>query len=167
MFASFSLFWTAAPLLLSSVYGLSQTQIALFALVGAIGAVAAPIAGRMADAGHTEKMSKFAMVLAVISFVPGFFNLPHGVIFLALTGVLLDFAVQMNMVLGQRAVYTLDPHSRGRLNAIYDEYFYWSRPWFYIGQCCVCPWWLDLCRGNWQCFAIVGTHSIYENISAK
>ena len=78
MFASFSLFWTAAPLLLSSVYGLSQTQIALFALVGAIGAVAAPIAGRMADAGHTEKMSKFAMVLAVISFVPGFFNLPHG-----------------------------------------------------------------------------------------
>lgn len=27
MFASFSLFWTAAPLLLSSVYGLSQTQI--------------------------------------------------------------------------------------------------------------------------------------------
>jgi predicted MFS family arabinose efflux permease len=119
MFASFSLFWTAAPLLLSSVYGLSQTQIALFALVGAIGAVAAPIAGRMADAGHTEKMSKFAMVLAVISFVPGFFNLPHGVIFLALTGVLLDFAVQMNMVLGQRAVYTLDPHSRGRLNALY------------------------------------------------
>jgi hypothetical protein len=55
MFASFSLFWTAAPLLLSYVYGLSQTQIALFALVGAIGAVAAPIAGRMADAGHTEK----------------------------------------------------------------------------------------------------------------
>ena len=91
----------------------------MFALVGAIGAVAAPIAGRMADAGHTEKMSKFAMVLAVISFVPGFFNLPHGVIFMALTGVLLDFAVQMNMVLGQRAVYTIDPHSRGRLNALY------------------------------------------------
>jgi cyanate permease len=38
---------------------------------------------------------------------------------MAITGVLLDFAVQMNMVLGQRAVYALDPASRGRLNALY------------------------------------------------
>jgi len=32
---------------------------------------------------------------------------------------LLDFAVQMNMVIGQREVYALDPASRGRLNAVY------------------------------------------------
>lgn len=38
---------------------------------------------------------------------------------LGLTGVLLDFAVQMNMVIGQREVYALDPASRGRLNAVY------------------------------------------------
>lgn len=36
-----------------------------------------------------------------------------------MTGLLLDFAVQTNMVLGQRAIYSLDPESRGRLNAIY------------------------------------------------
>ncbi|MDH1100268.1 MFS transporter, partial [Pseudomonas mosselii] len=41
------------------------------------------------------------------------------VIGLGLTGVLLDFAVQMNMVIGQREVYALDPASRGRLNALY------------------------------------------------
>jgi MFS family permease len=35
------------------------------------------------------------------------------------TGVVLDFCVQMNMVLGQRAVYSLDAKSRGRLNALY------------------------------------------------
>lgn len=33
--------------------------------------------------------------------------------------MLLDFAVQLNMVLGQREVYALDPHSRARLNAVY------------------------------------------------
>ena len=37
----------------------------------------------------------------------------------AVTGVVLDFCVQMNMVLGQRAVYSLDAKSRGRLNALY------------------------------------------------
>jgi len=119
MFAGFSLFWTAAPLALSREYGLSQSQIALFALVGAVGAVAAPIAGRLADAGHTRSMSALAMVLGIFSFLPGVLPLPFGVVGLAITGIVLDFAVQMNMVLGQRAVYSLDPASRGRLNALY------------------------------------------------
>lgn len=119
MFGTFSLFWTAVPLELSRNHGLSQSQIALFALVGAIGAIAAPIAGRLADAGHTRSMSRLAMLLAILSFLPALFGLPWGVVGLALTGVLLDFAVQMNMVLGQREVYALDAASRGRLNALY------------------------------------------------
>lgn len=119
MFAAFSLFWTAAPLALSREYGLSQSQIALFALVGAVGAVAAPIAGRLADAGHTRCMSALAMALGILGFLPGVVPLPLGVVGLAITGIVLDFAVQMNMVLGQRAVYSLDPASRGRLNALY------------------------------------------------
>ncbi|CAH2778963.1 MAG: Uncharacterized MFS-type transporter [uncultured Caballeronia sp.] len=35
------------------------------------------------------------------------------------TGVVLDFAVQMNMVLGQREIYALHAASRNRLNALY------------------------------------------------
>ena len=42
-----------------------------------------------------------------------------GFVGLAATGVALDFFVQMNMVLGQRAIYALDAASRGRLNALY------------------------------------------------
>lgn len=45
MFATFSLFWTAAPLELARNHGLSQSEIALFALVGALGAIAAPSPG--------------------------------------------------------------------------------------------------------------------------
>ncbi len=119
MFATFSLFWTAVPLELARNHGLSQTQIALFALVGAIGAVAAPIAGRLADAGHTRVATRSALILATLCFLPAFIPPSNTVIALALTGVVLDFCVQMNMVLGQRAIYALDAASRGRLNALY------------------------------------------------
>ncbi|WP_207869764.1 MFS transporter [Pseudomonas sp. 51_B] len=119
MFAAFSLYWTAAPLALASEHGLSQSQIALFALVGAVGAIAAPIAGRLADAGHARAGSLVALLLAPVSLLLGLTSPGYTVIGLGLTGVLLDFAVQMNMVIGQREVYALDPASRGRLNALY------------------------------------------------
>ncbi|EIK69715.1 transporter, major facilitator family [Pseudomonas synxantha BG33R] len=119
MFATFSLFWTAAPLELARNHGLSQSEIALFALVGALGAIAAPIAGRLADAGHTHRASLLAMLFGALSFLPAFVHPLYSVIGLAVTGVVLDFCVQMNMVLGQRAVYALDAHSRSRLNALY------------------------------------------------
>lgn len=119
MFASFSLFWTTVPVVLAREYGFSQTQIALFALVGAAGAVAAPIVGRLADKGYTYEMSLLAKVIALLCFLPSLFDLPNGIIILALTGVLIDFAVQANMVLGQRVIYSLEPQSRARLNAIY------------------------------------------------
>lgn len=119
LFGVFSLFWTSVPLELSQHYGLTQEQIGLFALVGALGAAAAPLAGRLADAGHTQRASLFAMIVAAVSLLPGLIGGAHGVVWLGLTGVALDFAVQMNMVLGQRAVYALDAVSRGRLNALY------------------------------------------------
>ena len=55
LFAAFSLFWTTTPLLLAGPdYRLTQRGIALFALAGVSGAVAAPIAGRLADRGFSR-----------------------------------------------------------------------------------------------------------------
>ena len=119
MFASFSLFWTVAPLELSRHLGLSQQDIALFALAGAIGAVAAPIAGRLADAGHTWRASLVALILAPLAFAPNLLDAGLGWIGLVATAIVLDFAVQMSMVLGQRSIYALEPQSRARLNALY------------------------------------------------
>lgn len=119
MFAAFSIYWSAVPLELVTQHGWSQTQVALFALVGATGAIAAPISGRLADAGYTSIATLCALVLASLSFASGLMPASMQIVGLGLTGVLLDFAVQTNMVLGQRAIYALDPASRGRLNAIY------------------------------------------------
>lgn len=119
MFALFSLFWTAAPLELTRHEGFSQSQIALFALAGAIGAIAAPIAGRLADAGKTRGATLAALLLAPLAMAGGLLIPGQGWIGLIFSAVLLDFAVQLNMVLGQREIYSLDPASRARLNALY------------------------------------------------
>jgi predicted MFS family arabinose efflux permease len=119
MFASFSLFWTSVPVELMHRYGLSQSAIAVFALVGAIGASSAPVAGRLADAGHTHRATSIALVVGVLSFLPAMIDPRLGVFGLVVTGVVLDFAVQMNMVLGQREIYALHAASRNRLNALY------------------------------------------------
>lgn len=119
MFAAFSLFWTAVPLELVQHFGLTQKAVALFALVGAVGASSAPIAGRLADAGHTRRGTYIALAVAVVSFLPAIVHPAWGIASLVVTGVALDFAVQMNMVLGQREIFALHAASRNRLNAIY------------------------------------------------
>ena len=63
--------------------------------------------------------SLLALILAPAALLLGLTTPGYSVVGLGLTGVLLDFAVQMNMVIGQREVYALDPASRGRLNALY------------------------------------------------
>ncbi|MGN2413372.1 MFS transporter [Pseudomonas syringae] len=151
MFATFSLFWTAVPLELSRNHGLSQTQIALFALIGAIGAIAAPISGRLADAGHTRIASLGALLLGALSFLPGLIHPAYSVIGLAVTGVLLDFCVQTSMVLGQRTVYALDAASRSRLNALYMTSIFIGGA---IGSAVASP---LFDHGGWRWVLIAGT----------
>jgi len=50
MFGAFSLFWTSASFQLAGL-GVGQAGIGVFALVGAAGALAAPLAGRLGDRG--------------------------------------------------------------------------------------------------------------------
>nr|WP_217703831.1 MFS transporter [Schlegelella koreensis] len=118
MFASFTLFWTAAPLELMRSHGFTQLQIAGFALVGAIGAIAAPIGGRLADAGHVRGATLGALGAGLACYAAGFVP-GWGFAGLLVIAVVLDFCVQINMVVGQREIYALDPASRSRINALY------------------------------------------------
>ena len=128
MFAAFSLFWTTTPLLLASpAFGLTQNGIALFALAGAAGAIASPIAGRVADRGWTKLATAFAMVLAIVAFFIGHVSGSGSLlalITLTLSGIMLDFGVQTNLVLGQRAIFALSAEHRSRLNGLYMATFF-------------------------------------------
>jgi predicted MFS family arabinose efflux permease len=75
--------------------------------------------GRWADAGHTRVATLAALVVGAMCFLPVLVLPSLGIIGLVVTGVVLDFCVQTNMVLGQREIYALDPAIRNRLNALY------------------------------------------------
>jgi predicted MFS family arabinose efflux permease len=119
-FAVFNIFWTAAPLVLAHRFGFSQRGIGLFALAGAAGALAAPIAGRLGDRGHVRLGTGLALaVLTASMWLTGCAVALHSVILLAVFAVTLDAAAQVNQVLGQRVIYSLPGHEPGRLNAVY------------------------------------------------
>jgi len=119
-FSAQGLAFVSLPFLLQTVLGHSQVATGFLMTPWPAGvAVMALIAGRLADAGHTHRASLLAMLFAALSFLPAFVHPLYSVIGLAVTGVVLDFCVQMNMVLGQRAIYALDANSRSRLNALY------------------------------------------------
>jgi predicted MFS family arabinose efflux permease len=128
LFGAFSLFWTTAPLILQGpAFHLSQTGIAVFALVGMAGAVASPVAGRLADSGHTRIATGIALVLGIVSFVlpmlaPASRTVSLGLMVAA--SIVLDMGVAANLVLGQRAIYALGAEVRSRLNGIYFALFF-------------------------------------------
>jgi predicted MFS family arabinose efflux permease len=120
MFGAFNVFWTAAPVMLAERFGLNQTGIALFALAGAGGALSAPIAGRLADRGLSRLSTVAAMaVLAVCFFATGWAAAAGALILLAILAIMIDGAVQVNQIIGQRIIFSLPAEVRGRVNAIY------------------------------------------------
>ncbi|OAS16736.1 MFS transporter [Paenibacillus oryzisoli] len=130
VFATFSLFWTTVPLLLSGpMFHFSQIKIALFALVGVAGAIAAPIAGRLADRGWTKPATGIALVTVVCSMLlPLIFRTGSmtGIIILVVAAILLDAGVSANLVLGQRALFSLSPEIRSRLNGLFMAIFFFG-----------------------------------------
>jgi predicted MFS family arabinose efflux permease len=120
LFATFNLFWTAVPLLLARRFGLGQLGIGLFALAGAGGALAAPLAGRAGDRGYVRLGTAGALLAAVAAFLISIRAVDvHALLLLGAAAVLLDAATQFNQVLGQRVLYSIAPDARGRINASY------------------------------------------------
>jgi predicted MFS family arabinose efflux permease len=128
MFGSFSLFWTTVPMVLAGPeLHVSQTGIAIFALVGMAGAIASPIAGRLADQGHTRIATAVAMSLGVVGFALPLAihaSRPVAIGVLALASIVLDMGVAANLVLGQRTIFSLGAEVRSRLNGLYMALFF-------------------------------------------
>ena len=120
LFGAFNLFWTAVPLLLARRFGLGQLGIALFALAGAGGALAAPLAGRAGDRGHIRSGTAGALLVAIAALLMSVWAVDaRALLALGVAAVLLDAATQFNQVLGQRVLYSIAPDARGRINAGY------------------------------------------------
>jgi predicted MFS family arabinose efflux permease len=128
VFGTFSLFWTTVPLLLTSpIFHFSQKEVALFALVGVSGAVAAPVAGRLADRGWIRPATGIALALVTISGILPLVSQSgstYALVILVVSAILLDMGVSANLVLGQRAIFSLGAEFRSRLNGLYMAIFF-------------------------------------------
>jgi predicted MFS family arabinose efflux permease len=126
LYASFSLFWTAVPLLLAGPrFGFTQRGIAAFALAGAGGVVIAPIAGWIADKGWSRPATGAAIGAVFASFLVAAIGGASGsVAALALAAVLVDFGLVTNFVLSQRSIYAPRPESRSRIGGVFTAIFF-------------------------------------------
>lgn len=119
----FSAFWsTLAVMLHGAPFHLGSAAAGAFGLAGAAGALAAPIAGRLADRHGPEHVTRIGIGIATLSFaamaaapaMPAHAQLA----LLAAATIGFDLGVQATLIAHQAIVYRIDPASRSRLNAV-------------------------------------------------
>ncbi|MBX5439849.1 MAG: MFS transporter [Thermoflavifilum sp.] len=124
LFGAVSAFWaTMAFFLEAPPYHYPLSWIGMFGLVGAGGAMAAPLVGRVTDRKSPMLTIQVGIWLMTLGYVVLFFAGWH--IALVVAGViLLDVGLQAAHVSNQARNYALLPHARTRLNTIYMTAFF-------------------------------------------
>ena len=119
LFAAFSVFWTTLAFFLEGApYHYGSDVAGFFGLIGAFGALAAPLAGRTADTKGPSYTIVLGIVLALVAYaVLGFGG--QYVAGLVLGVILLDVGVQATHISNQSLIFSLVPEARSRLNTVY------------------------------------------------
>jgi predicted MFS family arabinose efflux permease len=125
-FAAFSAFWTTLVFLLGSPHYQMGAGIAgSFGLLGASGALIAPVAGRVSDRRGPRAVVTLAIALLILSFLIlwGF-----GYRFLGLVAgvVVLDLGQQATQIANQTRIFSLSTHARGRINTVYMTFYFFG-----------------------------------------
>jgi predicted MFS family arabinose efflux permease len=130
VFASFSCFWTTLAFLLQAHYGMGPGVAGTFGVVGAAGALAAPLAGRMSDKRGTRYVVTAAGAVLSGSYIWLWFSeRAHASVAMHMLGlvigvVVLDVGAQMMQVANQTRIFGLGAQARSRLNTIYMTLYF-------------------------------------------
>jgi len=122
-FASAMVLWTPMVLPLAAPpLSLSHSEIGLFGLAGAAGALAAARAGHLADRGLGQWVSGLSLLLMVASWLP--IALTQSSLWALLLGVItLDLGLQAVHVTSQSMIYNVRPEAQSRLTAGYMLFY--------------------------------------------
>ena len=119
---AFSAFWSTLAIMLTDRFHLGSAVAGTFGLAGAVGALAAPLAGSIADRRGPNFVTKVASALVVISFafmfVMPLLPVPAQLAVIAISAIGFDLGIQASLVAHQTIIYALNPAARSRLNAI-------------------------------------------------
>ena len=119
---AFSAFWSTLALMLYQDFHLDSAVAGAFGLAGAAGALAAPLAGGMADKIGPARVTQLGAGLVILAFAIMLLMplLPsHGQLGLViLSAVIFDLGIQASLVAHQTLVFRLVPEARSRLNAL-------------------------------------------------
>ncbi len=120
MFGAFSSFWATLIYLMESPnFNLGARAVGLFGVLGAAGALAAPIIGRISDKKSPRTAIKFGIVLMALSFTVYWLWGNYSLVALAIGVLLMDVGLQGTHVSNQSRVFALIPEARSRLNTAY------------------------------------------------
>ncbi|RZK18031.1 MAG: MFS transporter, partial [Hymenobacter sp.] len=102
----------------SPVYHYGSDVAGFFGLVGALGALAAPLAGKLVDARGSRYALTISLALALVAYA--LLGVGGGYLAgLVLGIILLDVGVQSAHISNQTLVFSLRPEARSRLNTVY------------------------------------------------
>ena len=119
----FSAFWsTLAVMLHAEPFHMGSAVAGTFGLAGAVGALAAPVAGHLADRRGPELVTRVgtgvtALFFALLCLSP-FLSATAQLWLLGIGTVGFDLGVQTTLIAHQSIVYGIDPGARSRLNAV-------------------------------------------------
>jgi predicted MFS family arabinose efflux permease len=130
IFGAFSCFWTTLTFLLDSHYGLGPGVAGSFGLVGAAGAMIAPVAGRLSDKRGSRYVVKAGIVIMAAAFLLVWMeerarlSLTVHMALMVVLVVFMDMGAQMTQVANQTRIFGLVPSARSRLNTVYMTVFF-------------------------------------------
>lgn len=119
----FSAFWSTLALMLQGEpFHLGGSVAGAFGLAGAAGALAAPLAGHLADRRGPELVTRLGTGLTALSFAALCFapllSPSAQLVLLGIAAIGFDLGVQATLVAHQTIVYGIEPGARSRLNAV-------------------------------------------------
>lgn len=123
-FGTLSAFWVTLTFYLSGEpFHYNTSQIGLFGLLAAAGALMAPLFGKLADKGSPKKSLLFSTGITLLG-VALLMLFPRVVAVIWIAVILLDVGIQATQVTNIAIVYTLDESANSRINTIYmTSYF--------------------------------------------